>query len=178
VKNRFIYLLLFSCSSFNLLGQSIKVKDKESFINYFDEQDSLDAIEGIWSLNVINTLYDMKGKVVGQSLEEVRSEWAIMRENKIRFKVCDIGEPGKNASKFHAYFEKTSIDELYTYTCKFKYPTWVANANVTLNDGVTLEYEYFVSDVEMKSISKSQYNKGLRLHWRFIWIKKYPINIF
>ena len=175
---QFVYFLLFSFFSFNLLGQSIKLKDKESFIIYFDEQDSLDAIEGIWSLNVINTLYDKHGKVVGQSLDEFLSEWAIMREDKIRFKVCDIGEPGKNASKFYAYFEKTSIDELYTYTCKFKNPSWVANANVILNDGVTLEYEYFVSDLEMKTISKSQYKEDLKLHWRFIWIKKYPASNF
>jgi hypothetical protein len=174
MNNRFIYLLLFGCFSFNLPGQSIKVKDKESFISFFDEQDSLDAIEGIWVLNVVNTLFDKDGNILGQSLEEAKSAWAIVRTSKSRFRVYDIGNPGKNPSKFKAHFKKDLESNQYTYTCKFKNPNWKATAAVLMNDAWALEYGYFVANSELKAIDKFQYEAGFKLHWRFIWTKKYP----
>lgn len=178
MKSKILYFFIINLISISLFGQTFKLKDKERFIHYLDSSEALDPIEGIWSLNVINTLFDKEGKVLGQSIDESRSEWAIKRVDKLRFNVYDIGKSGKNQLKFHAYFETTAIEELYTYTCQFKNPKWVANANVAMNDMVSLEYEYFVSDTGMKSIYKTHYREGLRLHWRFIWIKKYPAENF
>lgn len=153
---------------------SQELRDKSSLTNYFDNQSSLDPIEGIWTLNVVRTLY-FNNDIVGTQTEEIFSEWAVVRENKLRFKVLDIGEGSKEDKEFYAYFETTAIDGLYTYKCHFKNPEWTAKCNAQLSDGSLIEYEYFASEVYMRNAYQKQYKKGLNLKWNFVWAKKYPV---
>jgi S1-C subfamily serine protease len=162
-------LLIYS----TLLSQEFR--DKVNITNYFDSQSNLDPIEGIWTLNVVRTLY-FNNEIVGTETEEILSEWTVVRENKLRFKVVDIGEKSKeDDGEFYAYFESTSIDGLYTYKCLFTKPDWTAKCNAQLSNNSIIEYEYFASEVYMKDAYKKTYRKGLNLKWDFIWTKKYPI---
>lgn len=154
-------------------GQRDFARNEDDFIKILNNADTLDVIEGIWVLNVVATLFDKDGNIIGQALEEARSEWAILRISKTRFRVYDIGKPGKNPSKFKAYFRKDLASNQFTYTCKFKDPNWKATAPVLMNDNWALDYGYFVSDAELEAIDKFQYEAGFKLHWRFIWTKKY-----
>ncbi|MCS6974170.1 MAG: hypothetical protein NZM13_06765 [Cyclobacteriaceae bacterium] len=157
-------------------GQGIRTR--KEIIRYLDKnKDRLDPIEGIWSLNVINSLYDKRGNVVKQSYDENRSSWAIVRVDKLRYKVVDIGEDAPDSHGFDAYFESTALPGIYTYKCIFKKPDWVANANAKLEGDVALRYDYFVSKKFMKREQKYYYKRGMWLHWDFFWVKKYPQEI-
>jgi len=149
---------------------------KAKMLSYFDINiENLEQIEGIWSLNVIRTL-TYNGQIIGKETEEIRSEWAVIRSSKLSFKVCDIGkaENEKGAKDFEAYFEKTAIEGFYTYKCQYYNPNWIGKSNVELTSGVILDYSFYVDDVYMKDRYKSNYRPGLKLHWHFIWTKKYP----
>lgn len=170
--NLFLFLILFTPLASN--GQKTHTYREENFKKMLADADTLDAIEGIWVLNVANTLFDCDGNVIGQSFDNGRSSWGIKRISKTRFKVYDIGNPGSSPSKFKACFHKNSKSGEYTYTCWFKKPNWKASSKVLRTDDWALDYGYFVADKGLKSINKLQYESGCKLHWRFIWTKKYP----
>lgn len=161
-------------SIFLVFNSFSQITSKSSLISYFDNAQSLDPIEGLWSLNVVNTLYK-NGYIIGQETEEVRSEWGIKRLDKHKFKVINIGEGADNdKGDFNAFFESSAIDGFYTYKVNFSNPNWDAKANAELTNGVILEYGYFVDKAYMKTHDMKNYLQGRRLHWKFIWTKKYP----
>jgi S1-C subfamily serine protease len=140
-------------------------------MNYFDNAKNLDPIEGLWSLNVIRTLY-YYNDIVTQETEEVRSEWGIKRYDNLSFRIIDIGKGSSNdKSGFEAYFESSAINGFYTYKCNFTNPNWSIKTNATLKNNFIIEYEYFVSQAYLNA---NKYQRGYRLHWKFIWTKKYP----
>lgn len=150
----------------NLFSQ---VTSKNELISYFDNTKNLDPIEGLWTLNVINTLY-YYDDIIEQSTDEVRSEWGVKRVDKLTFKIINIGEGSEGESDFLAYFERSAINGFYTYKCDFKNPDVSVKSNAELSNNFLIEYGYFVP--KEKSGLKT---KGYRLHWQFIWTKKYPI---
>jgi len=163
-----ITLLIFVvCNSFS------QIESKSDLVSYYDNAQSLDPIEGLWSLNVIRTLY-YYDQIQAQETEEVRSEWAIKRFDKLSFKVINIGE-GSETDKddFEAFFESSAIDGFYTYKCNFTNPNWSIKTNAELTNGFILEYDYFVSQKYLNA-SKVKYQPEHKLHWKFVWTKKYP----
>jgi S1-C subfamily serine protease len=146
---------------------------KSELIDYFDNSQNLNPIEGLWSLNVIRTQYHYD-EIVGQDSEEIRSEWGIKRYDKLSFKVINIDEGGEDDGNWEAYFESSALQGLYAYKCDFFSPNWSVKTNAELTDGVIIEYDYFVAPEYLKH-SKKKYQAGSRLHWSFVWTKKYPI---
>ena len=156
---------------FNLFAQ---VESKNVFVKYLDNTKKLDPIEGLWSMNVVRTLY-YYDQIVAQEIEEVRSEWGIKRYDNLSFKVINIGEGSSDdKGSFEAYFESSAINGFYTYKCNFINPNWSTKTNATLTDDFVIEYEYFVSQAYLNASTKYKYQPGHRLHWKFIWTKKYP----
>lgn len=171
MKNRIVLtalISLFTCIS--IAQVSLK---KDSLIHYFAKQQSLDPIEGIWTLHVIRTLFQGKDSIAGET-EYMRSEWAILKLNKEKFQVIDIGgaENEKGATDFLAYFLKSKSEGKYIYKCNFVKPKWNAKAIATLTDSTILQYEYFVSKVFLKGGEPNTYIPGQRLRWQFTWTKK------
>jgi hypothetical protein len=164
----FFFILLSSYVN----GQSADIID---FVTYFDQKKDLDPIEGIWSVNVFRKLY-YRDSLLLQENEEVISEWAIVKENALQYKVKDINRRGNyDKEVFFATFERTSFPNLYTYHCDFNLPEWSATANAFMVEEQIIEYSYWASEVYMKHTYKDSYMPGLKLHWDFIWVKKYPI---
>lgn len=170
MKNRILAIGIALLISHNLFSQ---VESKSELIKYLDNQNNLDPIEGLWSLNVVRTLY-YYNQIVRQETEEVRSEWGIKRYDNLSFKVINIGESAyDDKGSFEAYFESSAINGFYTYKCNYTNPNWSAKTNATLTDDFIIEYEFFVSQAYLNA-SKYNYKPGHRLHWKFIWTKKYP----
>jgi len=169
---KIIFTILFTII---LTGQIFSQNSaKTRLLEYYDNTEKLDPIEGLWSLNVIRTLY-YYDEIITQETEEVRSEWGIKRHDKLSFKVIDIGEKSKtDKGSFEAYFESSAIDGFYTYKANFHNPNWSIKTNAELENQFLLEYGYFVDEVYMRDVFKQQYKPGLRLHWEFLWTKKYP----
>jgi S1-C subfamily serine protease len=150
--------------------------NKAEFQKYLDKNSqSLDQIEGIYSLNVKGT-WTLNGELIHQYSEAVKSEWGVKRIDKTTFAVYDLGNNRKEESGFSAKFEKTSIDGVYTYICKFINPYWEARANVILTDGKILEYGYYRSVISIQNELKERYIPGTKCYWDFTWLKTYPIN--
>ena len=150
--------------------------NKAEFQKYLDENSqSLDQIEGIYSLNVKGT-WTLNGEIIHQYSEAVKSEWGVKRIDKTTFAVYDLGNNRKEEQGFSAKFEKTSIDGVYTYICKFINPYWEARANVILTDGKILEYGYYRSVISIQNELKERYIPGTKCYWDFTWLKTYPIN--
>ena len=102
--------------------------NKAEFQKYLDENSqSLDQIEGIYSLNVKGT-WTLNGEIIHQYSEAVKSEWSVKRIDKTTFAVYDLGNNRKEEQGFSAKFEKTSIDGVYTYICMFINPYWEADS--------------------------------------------------
>lgn len=155
----------------NLFSQTTT---KSELMNYFDNAKKLDPIEGLWSLNVIRTLYYFNN-IIGQETEEIRSEWGIKRYDNLSFKVIDIGEGNPtDIGESEAYFESSAIDGFYTYKCNFTNPNWSIKTNATLKDDFIIEYEHFVSQTFLDAQKNKKIKPGHKLHWKFIWTKKYP----
>lgn len=168
IKN--IIVLLYALVVFqNIFSQNTSVKD--SIIDYLKENvKNLDKIEGIWELNVLNTLYQ-NDTIIGQRYDEKLSEWAIIRENETLFKVIDIGQ-GAILADFEASFEKVSAKDIYFYQCHFKNLDWIKMSIAEFwNDGI-IHYSYYVSKPFMEQEYGSDYNPFLLLHWEFYWVKK------
>lgn len=171
---KIIIISLFIIFKHNTTAQDFKVKD--SLIDYFDYHiEEIDPIEGIWILNVERTLY-YNDSVITTEIENLRSEWAVIKESKLRFKVIDIGESEneKESANFYAYFEKLAIKNIYTYKCYFKDPDWEAKSSVRMFEKKQISYGYFVSEKYLKNTYKEDYNSGMKLYWSFNWLKKYP----
>ncbi|MCU0357915.1 MAG: hypothetical protein MUE95_10070 [Cyclobacteriaceae bacterium] len=157
-------------------AQKYKAINRIKVIEYLNKyEDTLNPIEGIWSLSVVSTLYDREGNEVKQIAEKNKSTWAVINIEEDKFLVIDIGESAENCPEdFVAYFESTSDNDTYNYRCLFKKPDWLANTDATLSEGSVLEYDYFVSKKYMKKHQNYFLKRGLWLHWSFVWIKKYP----
>lgn len=157
---------------YNVFGQCLS--SKTAFVDYFDKN-TLDPIEGIWTLNIERTLY-FNGQYVSKETEAMRSEWAVIKSDKFTFKVCDIGEAenANGSTDFSAVFEKTAIDGFYTYKYQFYNPSWIGKSNVELTEGVILDYGYYVDQAYLKKAYGQNYRNGLQLYWHFVWTKKYP----
>jgi hypothetical protein len=173
---REMLLALFTIST-SFYSNAQCFENPEEYKIYFKEnQEFLDPIEGIWILNVSGTTTILDSiPITSTKLEEVRSEWAVIRIDDTKFKVCNIGknESGHQTS-FEAEFEKTAVAELYTYRCQFIEPSWIGKSMVKMTKGVLLEYEYFASDVYLDSIYGTGAGKTHTLKWNFAWVKRYP----
>lgn len=171
MKNRIVLAVLISLFTCTSIAQ-VSLK-RDSVIHYLNKQRSLDPIEGIWTLHVVRTLYQGKDSVT-QETQYMRSEWAVIRINKQKFQVIDIGsaESEKGANDFIAYFLKRKTKGEYTYKCNFIKPKWKAKALATLTDSNILQYEYFVNKAYLKDDEPNNYKAGQRLRWQFTWIKK------
>lgn len=167
IKNIAFFLVFIT----NAFSQS---ENKEALINYFDNAKNLDPIEGIWSLNVVNTL-TYNNQIIMRDTDEVLSEWGIKRDDKLMFKVKDLGVGSRSEiGSFSAYFESSAIDGFYTYKVHFNNPDWEAESNVKLKKNFLIEYGYYVDEKFLKATFKNNFKEGMRLHWKFIWTKKYP----
>ena len=171
MKIKLVLILLVQLLAFNLLAQN--TRNKDSVILYLKSNNNLDPIEGIWTLHVVNTLFQNHDSICEET-QYMRSEWAVLKGDNQRFTIIDIGgaEKENKATDFIAYFQKTKSNGLYTYKCKFANPNWTAKSKVTMTDGVILEYGYFVGKAYLKTEYKEDYKPGLRLRWRFIWTKQ------
>lgn len=172
MKSAIVTIVLIVLTGYNLFAQT---NSKSDLINYFDNAKSLDPIEGIWTVNVVRTYFYFDEKI-GQDSEEFLSEWGIKRNDKLGFKVINIGEGSRFDAKgdFEAFFESSAIDGFYTYKCNYTNPIWTAKTNATLTDNFIIEYDFFTSDEYVKKAYGNNYRQGLKLHWKFIWTKKYP----
>jgi hypothetical protein len=169
--NKITFIVLFVLSAIALPAQNSDKKN--NVINYLNSQEHLDPIEGIWTLHVVRTLYQGKDSVT-QETQYMRSEWAIIKINKNKFQVIDIGsaENEKGATDFIAYFLKTNTKGNYIYKCNFLKPKWKAKALATLTDSNILQYEYFVDKIYLIEDNPVNYKHGQRLRWQFTWTKK------
>ncbi len=147
---------------------------KNELINYFDNESDLDPIEGLWTLNSVNTLY-YKNQISNQEINQVYSEWGIKRYDKLSFKVIDIGEGSEQDKEptrdFDAFFESSAIDGFYTYKVNWKQLKAEVKTNAKLSDEFSIQYEYWVPD---ELLPKRYVKLGYRQHWKFVWTKKYP----
>lgn len=168
-------LVVFAALSLGSQSLNAQVRRNEGLINYLEQASNLDPIEGIWTLNVVRTL-SMNGAVVGEETEVMLSEWVVLRKDKFRFEVIDIGAGSRydKGQKFTAYFESTARPGVYTYRCDFKSPHWTAKSYATLTDEVFIEYEYDTSEAYLKKAYGANYRPGMNLHWKFFWTKKFP----
>ena len=159
-------------ATFNISAQN--KLNKDSVIKYLGSHNSLDPIEGIWTLHVVRTLFTENDSI--EETQYMRSSWAVLRLNGKRFQVIDIGgaEYEEDATDFKAYFKATSTVGKYSYRCDFNNPNWIAKSKASLKDNFILEYSYFASRAYLKQAYKDKYKPDLKLRWKFTWTKEYP----
>ena len=178
-----IALVLFGCIN-PLYEEDIEEfnhgKTKEEMMNYFSKnKDNLEAIEGLWTLGVIRTLYEYGIKVVTES-EPNRMDLAVIKEGDL-FRIYNMnGYP----ISFIASFTQTNESGIYDYKCYFTETKDIVSTTASLFGNSRLRYEY---DAPKRIMMNYYYKKGpskgskevkrsiedgnLRLNWKFSWIK-------
>jgi len=184
-----------SLVSFLLLSACAKIIEQQSNIlvpsptelyyqKYFvQHKDKLDPIEGIWTENVVATLYE-NNKVVTRETEAKRAIWVIIKKGKEYVILNRYGEQ----NKFIASFKSGQKEGAYIYTCFYKLTkeNIKAEAIMIQNNLIELEYDAPESvlkenyqeylNVDSNQIEQNDEKKNIVLHWQFNWLKILPLN--
>jgi len=184
-----------SLVSFLLLSACAKIIEQQSNIlvpsptelyyqKYFvQHKDKLDPIEGIWTENVVATLYE-NNKVVTRESEAERATWVIIKKGKEYVILNRYGEQ----NKFIASFKSGQKEGTYIYTCfdKQTKENIKAEAKMIQNNLIEMEYDAPESvlkenyheylNVDSSQIDQNYEKKNIVLHWQFNWLKILPLN--
>ena len=184
-----------SLVSFLLLSACAKIIEQQSNIlvpsptelyyqKYFvQHKDKLDPIEGIWTENVVATLYE-NNKVVTRETEAERATWVIIKKGKEYVILNRYGEQ----NKFIASFKSGQKEGTYIYTCFYKQTkeNIKAEAKMIQNNLIEMEYDAPESvlkenyheylNVDSSQIDQNYEKKNIVLHWQFNWLKILPLN--
>ena len=184
-----------SLVSFLLLSACAKIIEQQSNIlvpsptelyyqKYFvQHKDKLDPIEGIWTENVVATLYE-NNKVVTRETEADRATWVIIKKGKEYVILNRYGEQ----NKFIASFKSGQKEGTYIYTCfdKQTKENIKAEAKMIQNNLIEMEYDAPESvlkenyheylNVDSSQIDQNYEKKNIVLHWQFNWLKILPLN--
>ena len=184
-----------SLVSFLLLSACAKIIEQQSNIlvpsptelyyqKYFvQHKDKLDPIEGIWTENVVATLYE-NNKVVTRETEAERATWVIIKKGKEYVILNRYGEQ----NKFIASFKSGQKEGTYIYTCfdKQTKENIKAEAKMIQNNLIEMEYDAPESvlkenyheylKVDSSQIDQNYEKKNIVLHWQFNWLKILPLN--
>ena len=184
-----------SLISFLLLSACAKIIEQQSNIlvpsptelyyqKYFvQHKDKLDPIEGIWTENVVATLYE-NNKVVTRETEAERATWVIIKKGKEYVILNRYGEQ----NKFIASFKSGQKEGTYIYTCfdKQTKENIKAEAKMIQNNLIEMEYDAPESvlkenyheylNVDSSQIDQNYEKKNIVLHWQFNWLKILPLN--
>lgn len=184
-----------SLVSFLLLSACAKIIEQQSNIlvpsptelyyqKYFvQHKDKLDPIEGIWTENVVATLYE-NNKVVTRETEAERATWVIIKKGKEYVILNRYGEQ----NKFIASFKSGQKEGTYIYTCFYKQTkeNIKAEAKMIQNNLIEMEYDAPESvlkenyheylNVDSSQIDQNYEKKNIVLHWQFNWLKILPLD--
>ena len=184
-----------SLVSFLLLSACAKIIEQQSNIlvpsptelyyqKYFvQHKDKLDPIEGIWTENVVATLYE-NNKVVTRETEAERATWVIIKKGKEYVILNRYGEQ----NKFIASFKSGQKADTYIYTCfdKQTKENIKAEAKMIQNNLIEMEYDAPESvlkenyheylNVDSSQIDQNYEKKNIVLHWQFNWLKILPLD--
>jgi hypothetical protein len=184
-----------SLVSFLLLSACAKIIEQQSNIlvpsptelyyqKYFvQHKNKLDPIEGIWTENVVATLYE-NNKVVTRETEAERATWVIIKKGKEYVILNRYGEQ----NKFIASFKSGQKEGTYIYTCfdKQTKENIKAEAKMIQNNLIEMEYDAPESvlkenyheylNVDSSQIDQNYEKKNIVLHWQFNWLKILPLD--
>ena len=184
-----------SLVSFLLLSACAKIIEQQSNIpvpsptelyyqKYFvQHKDKLDPIEGIWTENVVATLYE-NNKVVTRETEAERATWVIIKKGKEYVILNRYGEQ----NKFIASFKSGQKADTYIYACfdKQTKENIKAEAKMIQNNLIEMEYDAPESvlkenyheylSVDLSQIDQNYEKKYIVLHWQFNWLKILPLD--
>ncbi len=180
------FLLLSACAKIIEQQSNIPVPSPTElyYQKYFvQHKDKLDPIEGIWTENVVATLYE-NNKVVTRETEEKRAIWVIIKKGKEYVILNRYGEQ----NKFIASFKSGQKEGTYIYTCfdKQTKENIKAEAIMIQNNLIELEYDAPESvlkenyqeylNVDSSQIDQNYEKKNIVLHWQFNWLKILPLD--
>ena len=184
-----------SLVSFLLLSACAKIIEQQSNIlvpsptelyyqKYFvQHKDKLDPIEGIWTENVVATLYE-NNKVVTRETEAERATWVIIKKGKEYVILNRYGEQ----NKFIASFKSGQKEGTYIYTCFYKQTKENIKAEAIMIQNNLIEMEYDAPEsvlkenyheylnVDSSQIDQNYEKKNIVLHWQFNWLKILPLD--
>ncbi|HIB27311.1 MAG TPA: hypothetical protein EYO49_06775, partial [Candidatus Marinimicrobia bacterium] len=155
-----------SLVSFLLLSACAKIIEQQSNIlvpsptelyyqKYFvQHKDKLDPIEGIWTENVVATLYE-NNKVVTRETEAERATWVIIKKGKEYVILNRYGEQ----NKFIASFKSGQKEGTYIYTCFDKQTKENIKAEAKMIQNNLIEMEYDAPE----SVLKENYHEYLNV---------------
>lgn len=150
---------------------------------FVQHKDKLDPIEGIWTENVVATLYE-NNKVVTRETEAERAIWVIIKKGKEYVILNRYGEQ----NKFIASFKSGQKEGTYIYTCFYKQTKENIKAEAIMIQNNLIEMEYDAPEsvlkenyqeylnVDSNQIDQNDEKKNIVLHWQFNWLKILPLS--
>jgi len=156
------------CTASPSLSVSQTMTSEQSFRLYFqDHKDSLDELEGIWSVSTIqeffryDTLYD-----VMKYPKAVRV--AIMNKGDHYDTFVLTGEP------YHVEFRASDMKGVYVYKNYYKETDSYSRANATITKGGKMQISYEFPEKYLRYKFSDSYEDGTRVINNTSWQRVYP----
>lgn len=146
---------------------------------FLSNRDKLDPIEGIWTEYVVGTLYE-DGKVIQRKEVPNRARWIVSKKGSVYTILNEYGEQ----NKYVASFKPGRNDSTFTFDCYFIRTKDHIITRATLVQGNRIEMDYDAP----KGVLEENYlefigtemnhdpDKTIVLHWRFNWLKTFPVD--
>jgi hypothetical protein len=145
-----------------------KMTSEQAFRVYFqDHKDSLDELEGIWSVSTIqeffryDTLYD-----VMKYPKPVRV--AIMNKGDHYDTFILTGEP------YHVEFRSSDVTHVYVYKNYYKETDSYSKANATITKGGKMQISYEFPEKYLRYKFSDSYEEGTRVMNNTSWQRVFP----
>lgn len=166
MKNLLLVSLLFI--AFHSKGQNLV--SEEAFKKYFiANKDSIDAIEGIWSVSTTQEFYHY------DTLYDVRkypkaAKVAVMKKED-RYESYNL-----TGESYDVQFLSTDVKGVYLYKNYFPETQQYSKAKAIISKGLEMEYTYDFPDDFLRIKLAETYEEGTRVVNILRWNKIYPDN--
>lgn len=167
MKSIFITIIALSFA-LQTFGQCLN--SEQAYKEYYKKNiNTLNPIEGIWSISFNEKVYDQYNQLVkNQDYSQVVTVGVIKKDE--YYFTCGISANLNNEMKFY----KTSNPGIYLYNHYYKKSNSTAKANAVLIGNSLIEYSYQEPVDELKSNFGSHYISGISITYEYKWIKIFP----
>ena len=168
---RLLHILIVN-SFFISHSLSQQCAESENFYKeYFQKNyDSLDPIEGIWSVNSTSKVFDVYGQLKDSWYAPQSNKVRIVREND-KLILCSLLE-GQTENDI-IFFKNTATPGIYLYERNYAGSNLVAKANALIANPGMIEYSYEIPQAQLKYKMGKKYIKGASM---FVEIKMIKIS--
>ncbi len=145
--------------------------DRASCQAYFDKQETLNPIEGIWSMSYRTELQNFRGKLIAEEDHPHVAQLVIVSEANGMYGIYNLeGKP----DYFDLIFESTAMPGQYLFTCQYPDSKTKASATAVFGEDGSLIFDYEKPEGQLEFELGRSFVNGMKALFEHQWVKMYP----